>query len=241
MSLSTLTYNEPTATSTFPEKPGVMASRELTSEDVLFSFNRLAKSPKAQAGYFHYIDKVEAPDRYTVVFQFNSYHAEWDYRFGWGYYSPIYPKEMADAGYAEMAVSTQRLQNAFTAIARLPQPVIAAINGHAVGGGLEVAMAGHYRVASPDAQVGQPEVKLGLIPGAAGTQRLPRAISINAKRHQTGWKKNQGDQSEFPVHHKQSGGCPYDCHWLLENIGADSGQSHLHHPCLVGNSGDQEA
>ena len=48
-----------------------------------------------------------------------------------------------------------------------------AIHGQALGGGLEVAMAGHYRVLAPKAQVGQPEVKLGIIPGAAGTQRLP--------------------------------------------------------------------
>jgi 3-hydroxyacyl-CoA dehydrogenase len=56
----------------------------------------------------------------------------------------------------------------------LKVPVVMAIHGTAFGGGLELAMAGHYRVASADAQVGQPEVKLGLIPGAAGTQRLPR-------------------------------------------------------------------
>ncbi len=55
-----------------------------------------------------------------------------------------------------------------------PKPVVVAIHGTAFGGGLEVAMGGHYRVASPSAQVGQPEVKLGIIPGAAGTQRLPR-------------------------------------------------------------------
>jgi 3-hydroxyacyl-CoA dehydrogenase len=54
------------------------------------------------------------------------------------------------------------------------KPVIVAIHGTAVGGGLETAMAGHYRVIAPSAQVGQPEVKLGLIPGAGGTQRLPR-------------------------------------------------------------------
>src|SRR6267378_4655664 len=53
-------------------------------------------------------------------------------------------------------------------------PVIMAIHGTAFGGGLELAMTGHYRVALPTAQVGQPEVKLGIIPGAAGTQRLPR-------------------------------------------------------------------
>ncbi len=57
-------------------------------------------------------------------------------------------------------------------------PVVMAIHGTAFGGGLELAMAGHYRVASPDAQVGQPEVKLGIIPGAAGTQRLPRLAGV---------------------------------------------------------------
>src|SRR5258707_9605393 len=56
------------------------------------------------------------------------------------------------------------------------KPVVMAIHGTAFGGGLELAMAGHYRVASPTAQVGQPEVKLGIIPGAAGTQRLPRLV-----------------------------------------------------------------
>jgi len=54
------------------------------------------------------------------------------------------------------------------------KPVVMAIHGSAFGGGLELAMSGHYRVAVPGAQVGQPEVKLGIIPGAAGTQRLPR-------------------------------------------------------------------
>jgi len=58
------------------------------------------------------------------------------------------------------------------------KPVVVAIHGTAFGGGLEVAMSGHYRVASPDAQVGQPEVKLGIIPGAAGTQRLPRLAGV---------------------------------------------------------------
>ena len=58
------------------------------------------------------------------------------------------------------------------------KPVVMAIHGAALGGGLELAMAGHYRVASSDAQVGQPEVKLGLIPGAAGTQRLPRLVGV---------------------------------------------------------------
>src|SRR5437588_4876515 len=64
------------------------------------------------------------------------------------------------------------------AIEDCPKPVVMAIHGTAFGGGLEVAMAGHYRVAAPDAQVGQPETKLGIIPGAAGTQRLPRLAGI---------------------------------------------------------------
>ncbi len=58
------------------------------------------------------------------------------------------------------------------------KPVVMAIHGTAFGGGLELAMAGHYRVAAPTAQVGQPEVKLGIIPGAAGTQRLPRLAGV---------------------------------------------------------------
>lgn len=58
------------------------------------------------------------------------------------------------------------------------KPVVMAIHGTAFGGGLEVAMAGHYRVAAPTAQAGQPEVKLGIIPGAGGTQRLPRLAGV---------------------------------------------------------------
>src|ERR1700679_2763253 len=60
------------------------------------------------------------------------------------------------------------------------KPIVVAIHGTAFGGGLELAMSGHYRVAVPSAQVGQPEVKLGIIPGAAGTQRLPRLAGVAA-------------------------------------------------------------
>jgi 3-hydroxyacyl-CoA dehydrogenase len=59
-----------------------------------------------------------------------------------------------------------------------PKPVVMAIHGMALGGGLEIAMSGHYRVGVPGAQVGQPEVKLGIIPGAGGTQRLPRLAGV---------------------------------------------------------------
>jgi 3-hydroxyacyl-CoA dehydrogenase len=64
------------------------------------------------------------------------------------------------------------------AIEDCPKPMVAAIHGTAFGGGLEIAMGFHYRVAVPSAQVGQPEVKLGIIPGAAGTQRLPRLAGV---------------------------------------------------------------
>src|SRR5579862_2945143 len=65
-------------------------------------------------------------------------------------------------------------------IERCAKPVISAIHGAALGGGLEVALASHYRVALPDARLGLPEVKLGLMPGAGGTQRAPRLIGVRA-------------------------------------------------------------
>src|SRR5580658_6295289 len=66
----------------------------------------------------------------------------------------------------------------FTAIENSPKPVVVAIHGAALGGGLELAMAAHYRVAVSDAQVGLPEANLGIVPGAGGTQRLPRLIGM---------------------------------------------------------------
>ena len=82
----------------FPEKRGVMPSRELTAADVVYSYTRFDKSPKKIATWFDHVEKVEAIDKYTVVFIFKEFNAEWDYRFGWGTYSGIMPKEVVDAG-----------------------------------------------------------------------------------------------------------------------------------------------
>ena len=82
----------------WPEKPGVMKKREFVADDIVHSFYRLDKSPKKLLAYFDHVDKVEATDSHTVVFYMKHYFAEWDYRFGWRYYSAIHPKEVADAG-----------------------------------------------------------------------------------------------------------------------------------------------
>ncbi|HBJ72341.1 MAG TPA: enoyl-CoA hydratase [Actinobacteria bacterium] len=87
-------------------------------------------------------------------------------------------KEMAELDYQAMVSVSLRLEEAFSAVARLPQPTIAAITGFALGGGCELALACDFRVAADNSRLGQPEMLLGLIPGAGGTQRLPRLIGV---------------------------------------------------------------
>jgi enoyl-CoA hydratase/carnithine racemase len=85
-------------------------------------------------------------------------------------------KEMQRMSYTDMVERGGALQDSFTAVARIPKPVVAAVTGYALGGGCELALCADIRIAADNAKFGQPEILLGLIPGAGGTQRLARLV-----------------------------------------------------------------
>ena len=85
-------------------------------------------------------------------------------------------KAMSTLTAADMVVWGRELTTSFTAVARIPKPVIAAVTGYALGGGYELALCADFRLLGTNAKIGQPEIQLGVIPGAGGTQRLARLV-----------------------------------------------------------------
>ncbi|WP_280460725.1 enoyl-CoA hydratase/isomerase family protein [Nocardia carnea] len=88
-------------------------------------------------------------------------------------------KQLVTMNYEQISVWNRALQRVFTEIAQLPMPVVAAVDGYALGGGLELALAADFRILGANAQLALPEVQLGILPGAGGVQRLRRLVGAS--------------------------------------------------------------
>lgn len=109
-------------------------------------------------------------------------------------------KEMAAMGQAESEAFSKLLQDANNTLDRMRKVVIAAINGHALGGGCELAMACDYRfMAAGKALIGLPEAGLGIVPGAGGTQRLPRLVGLARAKDILLWGKVMGPEEALAI------------------------------------------
>src|SRR5258708_10839197 len=108
-------------------------------------------------------------------------------------------KEMAGKNYAEMAAISRRLHASFRAVAAIGKPVVAAITGFALGGGLELALCADFRVAGENARFGVPEILLGVIPGLGGTQRLPTLIGPAPAKNLVHTARSVAPEEPLPV------------------------------------------
>lgn len=121
--------------------------------------------------------------------------------------------------------NVKKIRDVFSAIAALPQPTIAAINGYALGGGLELALACDFRIAVSSTKIGLPETSMAIIPGAGGTQRLPRLIGeakaleliLTAKKLTTDEALQYGILTKVVQHEKLMGACEELAQQILAN------------------------